>query len=91
MIIDKVVVNILSFFTSSLHCPPIHSSVSIQKGAERTYQVEVGLSSSPCDKARQGNPVWAISSQEPAKVLGTAPAPPARSLAFKNNANEILK
>ena len=40
--------------------------------------VVVELSTSPCIKAEKGNPVSRTSSQNPAKPLGTAPAPTAK-------------
>lgn len=36
----------------------------------RVYQVEAGLSSSPCIKVGQGNPAWGTGSQKPTKCQG---------------------
>lgn len=44
-----------------------------------SYQVEIGLNFSTCNKAGQGNPALGTGSQKPAKAFETGPAPIARS------------
>lgn len=48
------------------------------------FQVVVGLRISPFIKVGQGNKVWEIVPQMPAKTLETGPAPIFRSLASRS-------
>lgn len=71
-------------FASSLSSHPIPYSLLLHFQSEKcqvshryrqsmAYQVTVGISTSPCIRAQQGNSIGEIT-QKPAKVLGIAPA-----------------
>ena len=77
-------------FLPLLSCPGLPSTSfpstpfrkgQVSHGLEQSmaHQVEAASGTSPIIKVREGNPVWGLSSQQPAQVPGTGPSPTARS------------